>query len=730
MYNLTGRVRGLLNIDTQVMSRLLDANLEDAFAILGYHQHDQQASITCLAPGADAVHVVDRRGQIVAPLKSAHRDGIFTSLDVPVGLSDYRLLVKTGSVNEEREDPYRFPSLLSNDDAWLFSEGRHERAWQFLGAHETEHTGVSGVHFAVWAPNAKRVAVLGDFNVWDARTHVMRFHPGCGIWEMFVPGPTAGCCYSFDILSRDGTRLRKSDPYAQLMSGPADSAAVVVNSCFSWSDDEWLSLREQANHSTRAISVYEVHLGSWKRTRTGDWLSYAALADQLLDYVTQTGFTHIELMPVSEHPFTGSWGYQPLGLYAPTVRYGTTDELKLFIDKAHQRNIGILLDWVPAHFPMDEHGLGQFDGSALYEHEDPKRGIHPDWDTFIYNYGRAEVMNYLVSNAAYWIEEFHIDGLRMDAVASMLYLDYSREDGNWLPNDQGGGENLEAIGFLNRVNDMVRTRYPGVMTIAEESTDWPDVTAETGLGFDFKWNMGWMNDTLMYIARDAIHRKHHHNQMTFSLVYAYSEKYILPISHDEVVHGKASLLSKMPGDRWQQFANLRALLAYMWAHPGKKLLFMGCEIGQWDEWDHDAELHWHLLEHPEHRGIQQLVTDLNRQYVSRPALHEKDGDSDGFTWLDADNTAESVFAFQRRGGENQEPVIIVANLTPVVRGHYVLNVPAEGTYREILNTDSAVYGGSDTGNLGRVDSAIGKDGPALRLTLPPLAVIYLMRDLP
>ncbi|XOV86278.1 MAG: 1,4-alpha-glucan branching protein GlgB [Pseudomonadota bacterium] len=707
---------------------LLDATLVDPFAVLGCHAEGSVARITTFQPGADAVRMLSLNGHHIATLAQVHPAGLFTGEDRLSRIPPrYIYEVTHGERVERVEDPYHFPSCISDHDAWLFSEGTLAHAWQMLGAHAREVNGVAGVHFATWAPNARRVAVLGDFNAYDNRTHGMRFHPGSGIWEMFVPGPGINCHYRFEVMTAGGRRLQKADPYARALITPADTVARVTDNRFDWSDAHWIAARRAADPRTSPVAVYEVHAGSWDRQPDGEPLDYDTLAGRLLDYVEQQGYTHIQFMPLSEHPFTGSWGYQPIGLFAPTARFGEPEALKRLINSAHNRGIGILLDWVPAHFPKDPHGLAQFDGTALYEHADPRLGEHPDWGTLIFNFGRSEVISYLVSNALYWVEEFHVDGLRVDAVASMLYLDYSRQEGQWLPNRHGGRENLEAVALLQKVNHVIHDRHPGVMMIAEESTAWPGVTSTGGtsaLGFTFKWNMGWMHDTLQYMSKDPIHRRHHHHDMTFAMVYAYSERYILPISHDEVVHGKGSLLAKMPGDTWQQYANLRALLAWMWAHPGKKHLFMGCDIAQKTEWNHDGVVDWPETRHPHSAGIQRLVADLNRLLRSRSALFEADNNPQGFQWLVADDAGHSVLAFVR-WDLSGHPVVVAANLTPVIRHDYVLAVPAGYDFQEILNTDSRFYGGSDIGNPGRLQSVLGRDGSILRLVLPPLGIIYL-----
>jgi 1,4-alpha-glucan branching enzyme len=613
----------------------------------------------------------------------------------------------------------------------LIGEGAHYRLYEQLGAHPAVERGVAGVHFAVWAPNAKQVSVVGDFNGWDGRQGVMRAHRAVGIWDLFVPGARAGARYKFEVHDGNGQLLPlKGDPFAFHCESPPGNASIVFASDYVWRDAAWCRERAAGLDFDRPISIYEVHAGSWRRKPEQDhrWLGFRELADELVPYVAGLGFTHVELLPVSEHPFGGSWGYQPVGLFAPTSRFGTPDDFRYFIDRCHASGIGVILDWVGAHFPRDPHGLGRFDGTALYEHEDPRRGVHADWNTLVFNYGRVEVANYLIANALFWVREFHVDALRLDAVASMLYLDYSRRDGEWLPNRYGGNENLEAIDFLRRLNTLVHKE--GARTIAEESTAWPAVSrpAETGgLGFSYKWNMGWMNDTLRYVAEDPVHRKHHHERMTFSLVYAFTENFVLPLSHDEVVHGKRSIIGRMPGDDWQRFANLRAYYAFMFAHPGKKLLFMGGEFAQLAEWDHDRSLDWHLLERPLHGGVQHLVRDLNRLYRAIPALHEQDYAPAGFRWLNCEDRNQSVFSFARfdtQGG----CLVAISNFTPVPRDDYCVGVPAAGVYAELLNTDAAVYGGSGAGNLGAATAtAEGRDWlPAtLRLRLPPLATLYL-----
>jgi 1,4-alpha-glucan branching enzyme len=588
------------------------------------------------------------------------------------------------------------------------------------------------VLFATWAPNALRVSVVGDFNAWDGRRHPMRRHPG-GIWELFVPELADGVRYKFEILSRDAGLQIKADPYARQAELRPQTASVVASTRHCWQDQAWMQARAASDWLHAPMTIYELHAGSWQRHDDGRWLSYAELAERLIPYVRAQGFTHIELLPVMEHPFDGSWGYQTLGYFAPTRRHGNADDFRVFVDVCHGAGIGVLLDWTPAHFPSDPHGLARFDGTPLYEHADPRQGQHPDWDTLVYDYGRPEVRNFLLASALFWLEEFHCDGLRVDAVASMLYLDYSREPGQWIPNRDGGRENLDAISLLQQLNAVVHERHPGAVVIAEESTAWPQVTRPTwtgGLGFSMKWNMGWMRDTLDYLALDPVHRSHHHRRLTFGLLYAHSENFVLPLSHDEVVHGKRSLLEKMPGDDWQRFAQLRLLYAYQWSQPGRKLLFMGQEFGQRREWNHDAALDWSLLDHavdgPRHRGLQRLVADLNALYTSTPALHRGDFDAAGFEWLDCDDHAHSVLSYLRRDGAAS--VIVVLNFTPVPRHAYRIGVPAGGRYREILNTDAAGYGGSDLGNQGAVhaqDVAWGGRSHCLELLLPPLGALIL-----
>lgn len=624
--------------------------------------------------------------------------------------------------------------FLTDFDLHLLGEGAHYRNYEKLGAHLTELEGEPGVRFAVWAPNARSVSVIGDFNGWNGDSHAMRCRGDSGIWETFVPGIGHGENYKYLIRSNfNGHEAEKADPYGFAAEVRPKTASKVWDlGGYEWGDQRWMRGRGERHRRDRPVSIYEVHLGSWMRApENNGWLTYRDLAPKLADYCRQMNFTHVEFLPPTEHPFDASWGYQTVGYYAPTSRFGTPQEFMELVDVLHQAEIGVLIDWVPAHFPYDPHGLVYFDGTALYEHADPKQGRHPHWDTMVFNYGRREVSNFLIGNALFWLDRYHIDGLRVDAVASMLYLDYGREEGEWIPNQYGGKENIEAIEFLRRLNERIYAEHPDVMTFAEESTSWPMVSQPTylgGLGFGFKWNMGWMNDILSYFARDPIHRQYHHNDLTFSMLYAFSENFTLPFSHDEVVHGKGSLVSKMPGDEWQQYANLRALYGYMFGHPGKKLLFMGCEFGQRSEWNHATSLEWHVLEYPHHRGVQRLVEDLNKLYRDEPALYERDADWQGFEWIDCSDSPSNVVSFLRRGTDPNDVVVFVCNFSPAVRHGYGVGVPKLGRWREVLNTDAEIYGGSNQGNAGLVETleqeTHGRPGTLL-LTLPPLAVLAL-----
>ena len=704
----------------------------DPFAVLGPHPARKTWVVRCFHPGIERVEVITPDGKTLGRARQLAQPGMF-ELRLSLPQQAYRLRLYSDCDIREIDDPYRFGSLLGELDRYLIGEGRHEQLGKRLGACPATIDGVSGVQFAVWAPAARRVSVVGPFNDWDGRRHPMRLHPANGVWDLFVPGLAAGELYKFELIAADGTLLPlKSDPLARRMEAPPGNAAIVYESTYHWRDAAWMSTRASACALDQPLSIYEVHLGSW-RHHDGQRLSYRELAQELVDYVCSMGFTHLELLPISEHPFDGSWGYQPIGLFAPTWRYGEPDDFKFFVDACHAAGLAVIIDWVPAHFPRDAHGLAQFDGTHLYEHADPRQGEHADWGTLIYNFARPEVVNYLVSSALWWVEEYHIDALRVDAVASMLYLDYSREDGEWVPNRHGGNENLDAIAFMRHLNEAVHAR--GAVTMAEESTAWPMVSRPTyngGLGYSYKWNMGWMHDTLNYLQHDPVHRRFHQQHLTFGLLYAFAENFVLPLSHDEVVHGKGSLLARMPGDAWQRFANLRLLFALMFTYPGKKLLFMGGEFAQVREWDFDRELDWDLLSRSEHRGVQHLIGDLNRLYSRIPALHQRDCDTAGFRWVDCSDDAHSIIAFLRHAADTREHVLVVCNFTPEVRHGYRIGVPVAANYRELLNSDATEYGGSGSGNLGVVatDAVAAHNLPcSLTLTLPPLAAIVFAPDL-
>ena len=713
------------------LTDLVTGRHRDPFAVLGPHANGKKTLVRSFQPHAEAVELIDADGQSLINMRRVHPDGIF-SASIPASVAAYRLkITAAGGHVYESEDPYRFSSPLGNLDLHLLGRGEHHELYEKLGAHLISMHGVKGTHFAVWAPNAGRVSVVGSFNDWDGRRHPMRLHPDIGVWDIFVPGVSQYDLYKFEILDSAWKLLPlKTDPLAHYHEPPPGNASRVYETHYQWSDHDWMQRRSKSLDLGQPVSIYEVHLGSWRRRHNENnrWLSYRELADELVSYVSDMGFTHIELLPVTEHPFDGSWGYQPIGMCAPTHRFGEPDDFRHFVDACHNAGIGVVIDWVPAHFPRDTHGLSRFDGTALYEHADPRRGEHVDWGTLIFDYGRNEVRNYLLASALYWIDEFHIDALRVDAVASMLYLDYSRKPGEWIPNEHGGNENLQAVSFLRRLNELVHEH--GAMTFAEESTSWPRVSGPTydgGLGFTYKWNMGWMNDTLSYIQEEPIHRKHHHNRMTFGLTYAFSENFLLPLSHDEVVHGKRSLLGRMPGDEWQRFASLRTYFGFLYGHPGKKLLFMGGEFAQGKEWNHDEALDWYLLEYPQHRGIQDLVRDLNQLYSNTPALHELDCSHEGFEWIVVDDRDSSVLSWIRRA-RNGDFVICVSNFTPVVRYHYRMGVPVSGQYRERLNTDDARYGGSGVRNEALIQSepVPSHQQPAsVQLTVPPLATLIL-----
>ncbi|HET6699642.1 MAG TPA: 1,4-alpha-glucan branching protein GlgB [Nocardioidaceae bacterium] len=722
-----------LALDRGVLAQLVAGEHGDPHGVLGAHPHQGRVTVRVFRPLAESVTVVygDQRVRL-----EHEYEGVWVGVLPVPDPPDYRLEVTYGDgVAHRVDDAYRYLPTLGEVDLHLINEGRHEQLWDVLGAHvhryDSAQGSVSGTSFAVWAPHARGVRVKGDFNSWDGREHPMRQMGVSGVWELFVPDVGAGARYKFAVLGADGQWRDKADPMAYHTEVPPLTSSVVFESSYRWGDDAWMRRRaaEPSSHD-RPMSVYEMHLGSWRRPGGDRPVSYETLADELVPYLVDLGFTHVEFLPVMEHPFGGSWGYQVTSYFAPTARFGDPDGFRLLVDRLHQAGIGVLVDWVPAHFPKDEFALARFDGTPLYEDPNPSRGEHPDWGTYVFNFGRKEVRNFLVANAVYWLEEFHVDGLRVDAVASMLYLDYSREDGEWSPNVYGGRENLEAVSFLQEMNATCYKRVPGCITIAEESTSWPGVTRPThlgGLGFGFKWNMGWMHDSLGYIQNDPVHRQYHHQQMTFSLVYAYSENYILPISHDEVVHGKGSLLRKMPGDRWRQLANLRSYLAFMWAHPGKQLLFMGAEFAQESEWAESRELDWWLLDHVEHRGVQSLVRDLNRIYADTPALWQRDNDPTGFAWIDANDASNNTFSFVRRAGDG-DLLACVANFAAVPHENYRIGLPVAGTWQEVLNTDAEIYSGSGVGNLGRVEAADrswhGQPASA-ELRVPPLGTLWL-----
>jgi 1,4-alpha-glucan branching enzyme len=705
----------------------------DPHHVLGAHPSDGGVVVRAFRPAAEKIVARPDGGEPVL-LKQRHPGGVFEGqvegAELPLR---YELEVSYPDGNTfTLLDPYAFPPTVGELDLHLAGEGRHEDIYERLGAHVRELEGVTGTAFAVWAPSARAVSVVGDFNSWDGRLNPMRSLGASGIWEIFLPGVEEGAAYKFEILAQSGEIRMKADPFAFETQVPPRTDSVVYRSHHRWKDSDW---KRESPHD-KPVSIYEVHLGSWRLNPLEDNrpLRYSELADELAAYVTDMGFTHVELLPVMEHPFSGSWGYQVSGYFAPTARYGTPDDFRALVDRLHQAGIGVILDWVPAHFPRDDWALARFDGSALYEHADPRRGAHPEWGTLIFNYGRNEVRNFLLASALFWPREYHVDGLRVDAVASMLYLDYSRAEGAWVPNEYGGNEDLDAVSFLKEFNEVIHRREPGILSVAEESTAWAGVSRPTylgGLGFGFKWNMGWMHDTLDYFQRDPIYRRYHHHELTFSLMYAFSENFVLPLSHDEVVHGKGSLYGKMAGDRWQKLANLRALYAYMWAHPGKKLLFMGGELAQEAEWSHERSLDWHLLEQPEHAGVQALVRDLNRVLRSEPALYEQDFDPAGFWWLEANDASANVLAFARASKNAERVLVCAANLSPTPRPGYRLGLPRSGRWREAINTDSGFYGGSDTGNLGGIEAEpIGwHEQPfSAEVTLPPLGVVWLVPE--
>ena len=705
------------------------------FDVLGPHPKGKDWVVTVYVPGAKKLQLLVGPKSAI-PLEAIAVpgfDGFFQA--VLPKLVPYRLRAISELTEWEFDDAYRFGPVLGEMDEYLLGEGTHQRMWKVLGAHLMTHEGTAGVHFAVWAPHAQRVSVVGDFNLWDGRRHPMRLRGATGVWEIFVPGLKEGMSYKYEIRLHNSVILPlKADPVGFGSEHPPANASVVRDiSPRDWADQAWMASRQDKQTLESPITIYEVHLGSWKRAPGNRMLSYLELADQLVDYVADMGFTHIEVLPVSEYPFDGSWGYQPVGLFAPTIRHGTPQEFRALVEAAHLKGIGILIDWVPGHFPTDAHGLGHFDGTALYEHEDPRQGFHPDWNTLIYNYGRIEVSNYLISNALYWLEEYHVDGMRVDAVASMLYRDFSREAGQWIPNKDGGRENYEVIAALQRTNTICYGQVPGIMTVAEESSTFPGVTRPVesgGLGFGFKWNMGWMNDTLAYMKKDPLFRKFNHNLMTFASSYAWSENFVLPISHDEVVHGKGSMLGKMPGNADEKFANLRAFYGFMWGHPGKKLLFMGQEFAQGAEWNHNQSLDWHQLELPAHAGVQTLIRDLNRVLRENPSLYVNDSRYEGFEWIEADDAEGSTYAWLRKGKDGDPMSAVVCNMTPVER-RMRLGLPATGHWTEIMNTDSAMYGGGNRGNMGRLKVepvACNRMTQSAMVTLPPLSTIYFRHD--
>ncbi len=722
------------SLDSAAVAALIAGRHADPFSVLGIHIEQGATVLRAFVPGAEGLEAIDALGNVLARLTRVHAEGLFEG---PIeGRPAYRLLARRDAESWSLGDPYAFGPVLGPMDDWLIGEGTHAQLYDRLGAHCMEHEGVRGTHFAVWAPNAQRVSVLGDFNQWDGRRHSMRLRHSTGVWEIFVPDVGEAALYKYELIGPDGSLLPlKADPVGFAAELRPNTASVVRDlSRIRWNDAAWMQERGEGEQRRKPMSTYEVHLGSWRRGEGERWLSYDELADQLIPYATEMGFTHLELMPVSEHPFDGSWGYQPVGLFAPTSRFGDPEAFARFVDRCHVAGLGVIIDWVPAHFPSDAHGLARFDGTALYEHEDPRLGFHPDWNTLIYNFGRREVSNFLIANALFWLEVYHIDGLRVDAVASMLYLDYSRKEGEWIPNQLGGRENLEAVDFLQRLNETVYARVPGAITLAEESTAWSGVSHPTdagGLGFGFKWNMGWMHDTLEYMQEEPVHRRWHHDKMTFGLVYAFTENFVLPLSHDEVVHGKGSLLDRMPGDAWQKFAQLRAYYGFMWAHPGKKLLFMGCEFAQGKEWNVGHSLDWHLLDIDLHRGVQAVVRDCNHGLREHAALYARDCEGEGFRWIDVDDRDNSVFAWLRFGGDGTPPLACVTNMTPVPREGYRIGLPRTGRWREVLNTDSAIYGGSNLGNGGAIlaepRASHGFDASA-SLLLPPLSTLWFVHE--
>ena len=732
--NSSVQIKSVSDQYNQQVAALERGCFKDPFSFLGVHtDSNSKQTIRCFLPGAISV-CVKSKGTLLNCSRYMDSD-LFIAHVTSVLSDDYELIIEYADCTVQQRDIYNFPSALDTHAMYLFNEGTLEHAYRHLGAHFISLNAVEGVRFSVWAPNASSVSVIGEFNHWQRNQHFMRFNPGSGVWDIFIPALKEGQCYKFAITTTSGEVLEKADPFAfKMQQAPGTASVLQAQLSAIKLTDKMLKQKAQRNTINAPISIYEVHLGSWQRKIDNRYLSYSEFADHLIDYVKETGFTHIQLMPISEYPFDGSWGYQPVGLFSPTSRFGGVDDFRYFVQRCHEENIGLLVDWVPGHFPSDPHGLHCFDGTHLYEHADARQGFHPDWNTYIYNYDRPEVRSFLVANAMFWLEEFGIDGLRVDAVASMLYLDYSREEGQWVPNCYGGRENLGAIECLKQVNLRSYANNPGIMMVAEESTAWPGVTRQVdhdGLGFGYKWNMGWMNDSLHYMQRDPLYRQHHHHEMTFSMVYAFSENYILPLSHDEVVHGKGSLIEKMPGDDWQQFANLRAYYAFMWAHPGKKLLFMGGEFAQRSEWNHDQSLDWHLLEHQSHNGIQNAVKTLNKVYKSTPALYELDSEPAGFSWIDNQNAQQSIFSFVRYAKKASDYVVVVSNLTPNVYQGYQIGVPSKGLFEVVLNTDDELFFGSgvkvNDGLIATEASPSHGHQNSVLITLPPLATVYLKK---
>ena len=724
-------------LSKEEMEAIINGDHGNPFAVLGIHKDkgSKEVFIRTYQPHAKSVELINEKGDSLGFFTKLDERGFFQINLGPRENFKYKLKLEN-DLNQfyELHDPYSFSPVLGDIDVYLLAEGNHLDMYKKLGAHVTEIDGVKGVSFAVWAPNAKRVSVVGNFNNWDGRTHVMRKHISCGVWDIFIPELQEGEVYKYEVKTHEDYILTKTDPVGFYSEVRPKTASIVYDiNKYHWSDEAWMQYREEYNSFDKPMSIYEVHLGSWRRKGEygSEYLTYRELADRLVPYVVNMGFTHVEFLPLTEHPLDASWGYQVTGMFAPTSRFGTPDDFRYMIDMFHQAGISVIMDWVPAHFPKDGHGLVEFDGTHLYEHADPRKGEHTDWGTKIYNYGRTEVCNFLCASALYWLKEYHIDGLRVDAVASMLYLDYSRKNGEWIPNIYGGNENLEAISFLRKMNELAYGQVKGAVTVAEESTAWPMVSRPTsmgGLGFGYKWNMGWMNDTLKYISHDPVHRKYHHGMLTFGLLYAFNENFILPISHDEVVHGKGSMLSKMPGDEWQKFANLRAYYGFMFTHPGKKLLFMGCEFGQDWEWNAEESLRWHLLEYPMYKGMQNCVRDLNLMYKGNPAFYEEDFDYRGFEWIDHSNADDSVIAYIRKAHDPRNYMVVISNFTPVVRHDYRIGVNELCQYQEIFNSDDKNYWGSGVKNEGIIQAETQDwncKPYSIKLTLPPLSTIVL-----